>query len=74
MKDFRLLFTFLLVLVGFAASAQNTVRGTVKSSNGAEPLIGVTVVVKGTAAGSATDVDGNFEISVGDTAMAFPIT
>lgn len=70
MKDFRLLFTFLLVLVGFAASAQSTVKGTVKSSNGAEPLIGVTVVVKGTTAGSATDVDGNFEISVGDAANA----
>lgn len=70
MKDFRLFFTLLLVLVGFAASAQSTVRGTVKSSNGAEPLIGVTVVVKGTTAGSATDVDGNFEISVGDAANA----
>ena len=70
MKDFRLLFTLLLVLVGFAASAQSTVRGTIKSSNGAEPLIGVTVVVKGTTNGSATDVDGNFEISVADAANA----
>lgn len=70
MKDFRLLFTLLLVLVGFAASAQSTIRGTIKSSNGAEPLIGVTVVVKGTTNGSATDVDGNFEIAVPDAASA----
>lgn len=66
MKDFRLLLTLLLVLCGFAASAQNTVRGTVKSSSGDELLIGVTVIVKGTTNGSPTDVDGNFEINVSD--------
>lgn len=70
MKDFRLLFTLLLVLCGFAASAQSTVRGTVKSSSGDEPLIGVTVLVKGTTNGSPTDVDGNFEINVSDVANA----
>src|SRR5574344_49455 len=39
----------------------HTVTGSVKSESG-EPLIGVSVRVKGTSKGSITDVDGNFSI------------
>jgi TonB-linked SusC/RagA family outer membrane protein len=41
--------------------AQQTVRGTVVDAKG-EALIGVSVLVKGTTRGSATDVDGKYEI------------
>lgn len=44
------------------SSNKSIVNGTVKDNNG-EPLIGVSVVVKGTTNGTATDVDGNFSIS-----------
>ncbi|MDE7080648.1 MAG: TonB-dependent receptor [Muribaculaceae bacterium] len=41
-----------------------SVRGTVISKTDDEPLIGATVMCVGTKAGTATDIDGNFEISV----------
>jgi len=39
------------------------VRGTVKDKNG-DPLPGVSVIIKGTSSGVATDIDGNYEIKV----------
>ena len=46
--------------------AQNIVTGTVEDADG--PLIGASVLVKGTAVGTITDFDGNFSIeaNVGD--------
>ena len=41
------------------ASAQQKVSGTVVDSNG-EPVIGASVVVKGTSTGAVTDIDGKF--------------
>lgn len=38
------------------------VTGTVVSSTDGEPLIGATVMVKGSSAGTATDLDGKFTI------------
>ena len=49
---------------GFTAMAQansDKVTGVVKDSNG-EPLIGVTVKVKGTNRGTVTDLNGNYSI------------
>ena len=46
-----------------AASAQTlTVTGTVTSAADGEPLIGVTVLVKNSNVGTATDIDGNYRI------------
>lgn len=39
----------------------NTVEGTIKDDNG-EPLIGVSVLIKGTSLGTITDIDGNFTL------------
>ncbi|MCC5937088.1 MAG: TonB-dependent receptor [Lunatimonas sp.] len=39
------------------------ITGTVKDSNG-EPIPGATVVVEGTGAGTATDIDGKFTLDV----------
>ncbi len=48
---------------GFVAVAQtNKVTGVVKDASG-EPLIGATVMVKGTNRGTATDVDGRYSIN-----------
>lgn len=60
----RLLLTTLLVC--FAAGlalAQRTVTGTVSGDDG-ETLIGASVRVKGTQAGSVTDVTGKFRVEV----------
>ena len=60
-KQLLLLLFSLFAVVGFA----RTVTGTVTSSADGEPLIGVTVMVKG-GAGVATDFDGNYAIEVPD--------
>lgn len=39
-----------------------TVKGSVKDSKG-EPLIGVTILIKGTTTGTVTDADGNFTLN-----------
>lgn len=54
-----------LLLAVVAAYAQNiTVRGTVVSRADGEPLIGATVKSDATQNGVATDIDGNFTLSV----------
>lgn len=51
-----------LPAVGFTAQAQTSkATGTVVDENG-EPMIGVSVVVKGAKNGVTTDIDGNFTI------------
>lgn len=59
------LWLVLTMLCSLPAYAQNfTATGTVTDSND-EPLIGVTIMVKGHAGmGTTTDADGNFKISV----------
>lgn len=60
----RLLFGLALVLFSAASLlAQRTITGKVADTGG-EPLIGATVLVKGTQAGTVTDVDGNYSVSV----------
>ncbi len=61
-----LLAVFTLLFATSSTFAQTLVRGSVKSATDGEPLIGATVLVKGTSEGSVTDVDGNFEIRLSD--------
>ncbi|MEP7323941.1 MAG: SusC/RagA family TonB-linked outer membrane protein [Saprospiraceae bacterium] len=44
--------------------AQRTVTGTVKEAGTSESLIGATVLVRGTALGTITDIDGHFSLEV----------
>ena len=50
----------LLTFCSFLAWAQQSVTGTVSDAEG--PIIGASVVVKGTSSGVVTDFDGNFTI------------
>lgn len=51
--------------------AQNTeIRGTVISVDDNEPIIGASVIVKGTTIGTVTDFDGEFTLSVPTSAEA----
>jgi TonB-linked SusC/RagA family outer membrane protein len=55
----------LLTLLSCSVFAQNrTVTGTVTSSDKNEPLIGVSVQVKGGGVGTQTDVNGKFSLKV----------
>ena len=47
-------------------TVSRTVSGVVKDAFG-EPLIGVSVVLKGTGKGTVTDIDGRYTLSVGNT-------
>lgn len=59
----RFLFVSLMAVVSLAAAAQGkSVSGLVTDVNG-DPMIGVTVMVKGTSNGTATDVDGRYSLS-----------
>lgn len=59
----NLLLTTCLLLVTLSAFSQSkTITGTVKDGVG-EPLIGVSVVVKGTSNGVVTDIDGNYSLT-----------
>jgi iron complex outermembrane receptor protein len=60
-----LLKSFLLVgaIMCFSFAKAQTVSGNVSDANG--PLLGASVVVKGTANGTTADFDGNFTINAG---------
>jgi TonB-linked SusC/RagA family outer membrane protein len=62
MKKFQLTFILLLlgVLVGYA---QSNISGTITSTTG-EPLIGASVVLKGTSNGAITDLDGKYALKI----------
>ena len=70
MKDqdyvYRHLLFFLLTFgMAMQAIAQDkTIRGTITSDAGDEPLPGATVLVKGTTIGTSADVDGNYRLTV----------
>jgi len=43
--------------------AQSTVTGTVTEQSSSQPLPGVNILIKGTSTGTATDFDGNYQIT-----------
>ena len=47
---------------GLATAQIKDVKGTITDSSG-EPLIGVSIMEKGTSNGTVSDIDGNFTIS-----------
>ena len=66
MKKLFLLLTA-IVSIALCASAQSrTVKGTVISAETNEPLIGATVLPVGGGNGVATDLDGNFTLTIPD--------
>lgn len=67
----RTIFSALLLLVmAITAHAQNiTVHGTVLSQSDGEPLIGASVFCEATKAGAATDLEGNFNLTVPEGAV-----
>ncbi|HEY9003056.1 MAG TPA: SusC/RagA family TonB-linked outer membrane protein [Mucilaginibacter sp.] len=59
-----LLKTAIILLTACAAFAQTTIKGTVTDATTKEKIPGVTVKVKGASTVAATDVNGNYSISV----------
>ncbi|MDE5656951.1 MAG: carboxypeptidase-like regulatory domain-containing protein, partial [Muribaculaceae bacterium] len=63
MKHRILLFLSMLALISGLATAR-TLSGTVVDDSNDEPLIGASVMVKGTTIGVVTDLDGNFSLDL----------
>lgn len=64
------IFIFCLSAVASLATfAQTSVSGTVIDAENSEPLIGVSIIEKGTSNGVVTDFDGNFSLSVSTNAV-----
>lgn len=54
-----------IMLMGFSVKAQNrNITGRILSADKSEQLIGVSVLLKGTTTGAATDVEGRFSLNV----------
>ena len=64
----RLQAIFFCLTLAVAAFADIHVKGTVIDADTSEPMIGVSILVKGTSTGTVTDFDGNFDINVPDKA------
>ncbi|MFV0390289.1 MAG: carboxypeptidase-like regulatory domain-containing protein, partial [Paludibacteraceae bacterium] len=55
---------FLIILFALPMFAQKTITGVVTSSEDGLPIIGASVVVKGTTRGVSTDIDGKFALDI----------
>ncbi len=54
-----------LLFLASTAIGQKNISGIVNTSEG-DPLIGVNIIEKGTSNGTITDLDGTFELTIGD--------
>ena len=64
MKKISILFLILLCNCTFLYAQQFSITGVVTDKKLKEPIIGASVIVKGTTNGTVTDLDGNFTIQV----------
>lgn len=60
----RILLCIGLFLSVHVLSAQNLLKGSITDSESNDPLIGCTILLKGTATGAITDWEGNFSIDI----------
>jgi TonB-linked SusC/RagA family outer membrane protein len=75
MKRFTLLLLCLITGIGLASAQTRRVTGTVISADDGEPVVGATIVVKGTPSiGTVTNIDGFFELNVPTGATALVIS
>ena len=71
----RLLSTLVAVcIIAFGAFANKTVSGKVVSASDNEPLIGATVQAIGSSQGTATDINGEFTVTVSDNVTQLKIS
>ena len=62
-RKLTLILASMFLCIG-AALAQTAIKGVVVSAEDNEPVIGATVKVAGSKAGTVTDMDGQFTINV----------
>ena len=60
------LFFFSFSVITFNSFSQKSVSGKVYSSNDSEPLVGVTIMVKGKDVGTISSIDGSFSLNLSE--------
>lgn len=67
--------SFLLIWTGLAWSQGKAIKGVVTSSEDGLPVVGASIVIKGTTMGMISDIEGKFEISnVPETAKTLMVS
>mgnify|MGYP001191534903 CR=1 FL=1 len=61
-KKLALLFGYLFIGIGLITAQTQKIMGTVISDDDKQPVVGASIVVKGTNLGTITDVDGHFTL------------
>ena len=61
-RKFMLLLTSLFIGIGLVTAQVTKVTGTVISEEDGLPVVGASILVKGTAVGTVTDMDGKFQL------------
>ena len=72
MKRLTLLLACFFISMGLAIAQNRQVTGTIVDESG-EPVIGASVVAKGTTTGTVTDLDGKFTLSVPGSAQTLVV-
>ncbi len=62
-RKLMLLMTFLVIGIGLVNAQVSKVTGVVTSEEDGLPIVGASVLVKGTTVGTVTDLDGNFTLT-----------
>ena len=62
-RKLMLLMTCLFIGIGLVNAQVSKVTGNVTSDEDGLPVVGASVLVKGTTVGTVTDIDGNFTLS-----------
>lgn len=62
-RKLMLLMALLVISIGLATAQTSKVTGVVTSEEDGLPVVGASVVVKGTTVGTVTDIDGKFTLT-----------
>lgn len=62
-RKLMLLMTCLMIGIGLVNAQISKVTGNVTSEEDGLPVVGASVLVKGTTVGTVTDIDGNFTLT-----------
>ncbi|MCC8144627.1 MAG: carboxypeptidase-like regulatory domain-containing protein [Tannerellaceae bacterium] len=74
MKKITWLLLCLFVCIGIVSAQTTRVTGIVTSASDGEPIIGATVMVKGTTTGTVTDFDGAFDLNAPTSATTLIVS
>ena len=65
---------FAICLFAISSETDYTFKGTVTAADSGEPLIGASILIKGTSRGTVTDIDGSFSLAGTDSCHTLVIS